>query len=106
MDFNNVKFLLQPDVPRNLVDYLQESERAGQDGQPGLCTIFAALAEISSYTNIYHTSIPSITRYNPVAERQYIFRFVRTTLCRRVVFSWYIEGLEYKTDCETLRTEV
>jgi ATP-dependent DNA helicase RecQ len=96
----DVRLVVHLDAPRTLEAFYQESGRAGRDGDPARCVLFASLADrVKAEYFIAQMADPERQR---LARRQYdqVMAYCTTTTCRRSALLGYFGEAHTNPSCD------
>ncbi|KAK3617520.1 hypothetical protein LTR56_024514 [Elasticomyces elasticus] len=86
VDVPGIVFVLHVDVPYGMIDFAQESGRAGRNGEDVDSVIVVEEGRLEM--------LAEMSRGNVGIDQRIIDEFVTTRECRRLVMSRYLDGLE------------
>ena len=91
IDIADIRVVVHVDPPWSLLDYAQESGRAGRDGKSSQAIIL--LSRQVQESRMGHIN-SGIGEEEDAQETQLIQQYMEDRQCRRVVLDWYLDGLE------------
>ena len=89
VDLSSVKLVLHEDIPRSLVDFAQESGRAGRDGEPATSIVLLPFGWQAMRDSI---SIKLLDRRGTL-EWQAMLHYLTTEDCRRLALESFLDDV-------------
>src|SRR5438046_1463895 len=100
VDLSSVKLVLHADTPKSLVDYAQESGRAGRDGEPATSIILLPFGWQALRDSI---SIKLLDRRGTL-EWQAMLHYLTTKDCRRLALESFLDDVRSEEHTSELQS--
>ena len=102
VDLSSVKLVLHEDIPRSLVDFAQESGRAGRDGEPATSIVLLPFGWQAMRDSI---SIKLLDRRGTL-EWQAMLHYLTTEDCRRLALESFLDDVSGEGGLDGLNTAI